>query len=236
MPSPVSLVHLHEDAVPGPLFRRIRSGVHALGGERMRSTYQTTFWFDLGPPTSVVEEAILFLRGLLPGERAEGVEWWLSRMRTNRVGVDFHQDRDEKLALRTGVLRHPLLSSVLFLNQVRGGALAVTAQSANPRNPCCAPLPLDADLVAPRSNRFVWFNGGLTHGVLDAANQVSAGAVRRNGELRLAVVMNWWRRRPTEVPRFLEVGAYVPLRVTPASGRTKRRATPESGPRLRTLR
>jgi hypothetical protein len=169
----------------------------------------------------VVEEAILFLRRRLPAERAGGVEWWLSRMKTNRVGVDFHQDRDETLFRRSGTLRHPLLASVLFLNRVRGGALAVTTQRANPKHPSCAPLPLDADLVAPRPNRLVWFHGRLTHGVLDLANQVPSGAVRGQGELRLAVVMNWWRQRPTEVPRFAEVGAYAALRVTDAARRRK---------------
>ena len=226
MPSPVSLVHLLDDALPGPLFRRLRSRIRALGSERMQTTYQTTFWFDFGPPTSLVEEALLLIRKLVPAGQAEGVEWWLSRMKTNRVGVDFHQDRDERLALQARVLRHPLLSSVLFLNRVRGGALAVTGQAPNARKPCCAPFPLDADLVAPRSNRLAWFNGRLTHGVLDSANQVPDGTVRREGELRLAVVMNWWRRRPTEVPRFAEVGAYASLRVTSAAGRTRRRTTP----------
>lgn len=221
--SPVSRVHLLEGALPGPLFRRLRARVRALGSERIRSTYQTTFWFDFGPPTSVVEEAILLLRRFVPGEQATGVEWWLSRMKTNRVGVDFHRDRDERLVQQGGTQRHPLVSSVLFLNRVRGGALAVTAQPANPRNPACAPLPLDADLVAPRSNRLVWFSGRLTHGVLDAANQVPDGLPRHPGQLRLAVVMNWWRRRPTAVPQYMELSVYKALKLSPATRPTVQR-------------
>ncbi len=209
----VTLIHLQEDALPSALFRRLRAGVRAVGGERLRSTYQTTFWFDFGPATSVVEQAVVSLRSLLPQKRFAGVEWWLSRMKTNRIGVDFHQDRDEKLALRGGVLRHPRFSSVLFLNRVRGGALAVTAQSPDPRNPCCAPAPLDADLAAPRPNRLVWFDGALTHGVLDARNQLATGRPQRAGEMRLAVVMNWWGSRPTDVLRFPEARVYGGLLV-----------------------
>ncbi|MGO8970609.1 MAG: hypothetical protein ACLQDQ_13700 [Myxococcaceae bacterium] len=209
----MTLIHLQEDALPSALFRRLRAGVRAVGGERLRSTYQTTFWFDFGPATSVVEQAVVSLRSLLPQKRFAGVEWWLSRMKTNRIGVDFHQDRDEKLALRGGVLRHPRFSSVLFLNRVRGGALAVTAQSPDPRNPCCAPAPLDADLAAPRPNRLVWFDGALTHGVLDARNQLATGRPQRAGEMRLAVVMNWWGSRPTDVLRFPEARVYGGLLV-----------------------
>lgn len=176
------------------------------------STYETTFWFDFGRPISIVEEVIVALRSRLPRQPMAGVEWWLSRMRTTRVRVDFHQDRDEKLALRGRRLRHPLFSSVLFLNRVRGGTLVVTAQSPDRRNPCCVPLPLEADLVAPRANRLAWFDGRLTHGVLDANNHVPLGRASGGGELRLSVVMNWWNRRPMAVPSFAEVGVYASLR------------------------
>jgi hypothetical protein len=178
------------------------------------STYETTFWFDFGRPSSIVDEVIVALRSRLPRQPTTGVEWWLSRMRTTRVRVDFHQDRDERLALRGGRLRHPLFSSVLFLNRVRGGALAVTAQRPDRRNPCYVPLPLEADLVAPRANRLVWFDGRLTHGVLDADNHVPLGRASGRGELRLSVVMNWWSRRPTAVPNFNDVGVYTALRAS----------------------
>ena len=205
-----------------PLFRRVLSGVRALGTERLRSTYQTTFWFDFGRPSSVVEEAVLSLRPLLLSHPIAGVEWWLSRMQTTRVGVDFHQDRDEKLALRSTTQRHPHLSSVLFLNRVRGGALAVTRQSPDRNNPCNVPLPLEADLIAPRANRVAWFDGSLTHGVLDADNHVPGGKPRGAGELRLSVVMNWWTRPPIAVPRFSEVGVYAALRADSRVLRTSR--------------
>jgi hypothetical protein len=207
----VSLIHLQDGALPAALFRRLRNGVRALGRERLLRTYETTFWFDFGRPSSLVEEAVLALASVFRSPSLVGVEWWLSRMKTNRVRVDFHQDRDEKRSQRGGAVRHPRFSSVLFLNRVRGGALAVTAQAPNPENRCCVPLPLDADLIAPRPNRLVWFNGRLTHGVLDADNRIPGVRARTPGEVRLSVVMNWWTTRPLDVPRFAEAGVYAAL-------------------------
>lgn len=206
--------------MPPRLFRRLLAGVRAIGGQRLRSTYQTTFWFDLGAPTAIVEEAVLAVKQQLSVRGIAGVEWWLSRMRTTDVRVDFHQDRDEQRALRTGALRFPVYSSVLFLNRVRGGALVVTRQPPDPANPACTPLPLDGDLAAPRANRLVWFDGHLTHGVLDAKNNIPVGAARTPGQLRLAVVMNWWDARPLGVPTFLERRVYAPLRAREGQART----------------
>src|SRR5678815_5545131 len=180
-----------DGALPPTLFRRLRRGVTALGTRRIHRTYETTFWFPLeGRPSALPELAILSLGASFRDAGARGVEWWLSRMWTHDVQVDFHRDRDERLALAGGPERHPRLSSVLFLNRVRGGALAVTRQAPDERNPASVPLPLDADLVGPRPNRFVAFDGGLTHGVLDARNGVPAGRLPERGELRLTLVMN----------------------------------------------
>jgi hypothetical protein len=205
-------VHLVESALPDALFRRLRARVGRLGMEGIRRTYETTFWFDLGTPRAVTEEAILALGAAVPHADADGVEWWLSRMWTHDVRVDFHRDRDEALAKATRRQRHPRISSVLFLNRVRGGALAVTAQPPDPENPSLVPLPLEADLVAPRPNRLVWFDGRLTHGVLDARNQVPAGRLPARGELRLTLVMNWWGARPVRLPAYEGSGKYLALR------------------------
>jgi hypothetical protein len=202
------------DALPARDFQRLLRRVRALGTERLRRTYQTTFWYDFGPPTNVVEQVILTLRPRLPqGRRIIGVEWWLSRMYTTDVQVDFHQDRDEKLALATGRLVHPRVSSVLFLNRVRGGALAITEELPDPDNPSLAPAGMDFALVAPRPNRLVLFDGTLTHGVLDADNQVPHGRLPGRSRLRLTLAMNWWHRRPMEVPTYAEAGLYRALAI-----------------------
>jgi hypothetical protein len=207
------LVTVIDRPLPPVLFRQLVRRVRALGDERLRKTYQTTFWFDFQQPAAVTEEVILALRPRLPHAPVSGVEWWLSRMWTHDVRVDFHRDRDEALAKRTGRERHPRISSILFLNRVRGGALVVTRQRPDPRNPALVPLPLEGDLVAPRPHRFAWFDGKLTHGVLDAGNQVPVRGARRGGELRLALIMNWWRRKPTDVPPWTSTLHYRALRV-----------------------
>jgi hypothetical protein len=208
-PQPERLVQVFDPALPAPLFRRLQRGVRRLGTKGIRRTYQTTFWFDLeARPRALPELAILSLEAVFRSAGARGVEWWLSRMWTHDVQVDFHRDRDERLALAGGPDRPPRLSSVLFLNRVRGGALVVTRQAPDPRNPALVPLPLEADLVAPRPNRFVAFDGRLTHGVLDGRNGIPTSRTRARGEVRLTLVMNGWARRPRDVPGFEEASAY----------------------------
>ncbi|WP_375760726.1 hypothetical protein [Corallococcus exercitus] len=208
-----SLVQLTEPALPLPLFRRLSRRVGDLKGERLRHTYQTTFWYAFGPPENVVEEVIHTLRPrVTKGWRIAGVEWWLSRMKATDVRVDFHQDRDERLALATGKRVHPVRSSVLFLNRVRGGALAVTRELPCEDNPSLAPDRLeDLTLVAPRPNRLVVFDGTLTHGVLDADNQVPDGKLPGPSRERRTLVMNWWGHRPTDVPTWSETRFYRAL-------------------------
>lgn len=212
MPPHARLLQLHDTALPEADFRRLWRRVRALGSERLRQTYQTTFWFDLGTSSNVVEDTILALRPRVPVKgRLAGVEWWLSRMRTTDVRVDFHQDRDEKLAQRGGPLVHPVYTSLLFMNRVRGGALAVTQAPPCEDNPSLMPDTDDFDLATPRPNRFVCFRGDLTHGVLDANNQVPDGKLPGTSRLRVTLVMNWWDKRPTDLPTFAESRAYRSL-------------------------
>ncbi len=208
------LLTLRDAALPEPQFRRLLRAIRGLKDERLSSTYQTTFWFPLGTePSNLVEEAVLSLRPLIPMPKGvTGVEWWLSRMRTDDVRVDFHQDRDEKLALAGGPLKHPAVSSLLYLNAVKGGALVVTEQLPDEENPSLAPQPLDGDLAAPKRNRLVHFAGNLTHGVLDAGNGVPGARKSPRGSLRLAVVMNWWDRQPTDLRSFKGGRIYRGLR------------------------
>lgn len=214
-PPSAPLVRIVDGALPAGAFGRLARAVRALGAERLRATYQTTFWFDLGEPACLAEAAALAVQPRarrVAGSRLAGVEWWLSRMRTSDVRVDFHQDRDEDRFARAGTTRHPALGSVLFLNRCRGGLLAVTFQPADDANPARAPLPFDGDLVRPWPNRLALFPGDATHGVLDANGDVPHRRLRPPTPLRLALVMNWWRRRPEGRPRYDEAGIYAALR------------------------
>ena len=204
-----SLVTLFDDALPSPEFSALLRGVQRLGDERLRSSYQTTFWFDFKTqPSNLVEAAVLRLRDRVPAGRYAGVEWWLSRMRTSNVKVDFHRDRDTALAAKTGQAVHPRWSTLLYLNRCRGGLLAVTRDDPNPDNRALAPDRHDFDLVEPTPNRFCVFDGRLTHGVLDARNHIPGARLPRERSLRLAIAINFWAKRPLEVPTFPDARAY----------------------------
>jgi hypothetical protein len=206
-------VKVRDDALEPALFRQLLRAVQSLGVERLARTYQTTFWFDLKRPQCLPELVALDLLRHAPNEaEVVGVEWWLSRMHTTNVQVDFHQDRDEKLALRTGRLIHPLWSSVLFLNRSKGGLLAVTDAPPNEENVSKAPDALDFDLVAPKPNRFALFKGNLTHGVLNAKNQIPSGRLAGSSRLRLAIIFNWWRRPPEQTPTWSSTRIYRRLK------------------------
>lgn len=218
------LVTIIDDVLPPSLFAELRRRVRRVGNERLAKTYQTTFWFPFGDPSNVVEEVISSVspRVLRPGIEVQGAEWWLSRMRTTDVRIDFHVDHDIARRARGGRRIHPEVSSVLFLNRCRGGLLAVTKAAPNPRNPACAPDRLDFSLVAPKPNRFIYFAGHLTHGVLDAHNAIPAAPLGGEGPLRLAVIINWWRGRPEGVPRFDETKIYRRLKRSKAASRRAR--------------
>lgn len=206
------LVTLHDGALPAPLFRTLVGRIEALGDERLRATYQSTVWFPLASELSnVVEEAVLRLLPRLPASvrrRATGVEWWLSRMRTSNVRVDFHRDRDNARFAKEGREVNPVLSSVLYLNRCVGGLLAVTTEPPNAKNPALAPTKHDFDFVEPAPNRFVHFPSRLTHGVLDSKNAIPGARRRREPALRLSIAINWWAKRPLDVPTFTEAGWY----------------------------
>ena len=205
------LVRIVDGALRPALFRRLREAIVKLGNERLIAGYQTTFWFDFASePGNVIEDAALALKPLM-NTRAAGVEWWLSRMRTSNVKVDFHRDRDNARFDDDGVEVHPRFSSLLYLNECRGGLLAVTREDPNPDNQAFAPDTHDFDFVAPKANRFTWFRGDLTHGVLDAENQIPGKRLPREPELRLAIAINFWAQRPRRVPTFAQSRHYRTL-------------------------
>jgi hypothetical protein len=102
-------------------------------------------------------------------------------------------------------LRHPLLSTVFFFNRVRGGQLAITDQRPGPRGEPMPAQPSALQVVAPRRNRYAIFDGRSFHGVLDARGRTPGRKVSTTrGRLRVTLVVNFWARRPTSVPRWRE--------------------------------
>jgi len=212
------LVRVRDRALDDALVRRVRRAIRRLGTERLRESYFTTFWLGRGElAANAVEEAVLALwRLAAPGPRCAGAEWWIGRSYTTDVPVGFHFDQDVRAARG---LRHPRLSSVFFLNRVRGGHLAVTDQRAGPGG---KPRPAAAgalQAVAPRRNRYAVFDGRLFHGVLDARGRAPGRKLPGpRGRLRITLVVNFWDRRPSRVPRWREARAYRAL----APGRRER--------------
>lgn len=207
-----SRVTIVDDALPAAQHRALKAAIVGLGGERLVAGYQTTFWYELGtPPSNRVEQVVPALLALVPPKlrrEVKGVEWWLSRMRTSNVKVDFHRDRDNARFDETGVETHPVVSSLLYLGASRGGLLAVTREPPNKENQAFAPDVHDFDFVAPRANRFTYFDGALTHGVLDANNEVPGKRLAREPSLRLAIAVNFWGERPWGVPLFRQSRHY----------------------------
>jgi hypothetical protein len=172
------------------------------------------------PPETIVDAAAARLLPCLP-EKAKliGIEWWIGRMRTTHVPLDFHHDRDVRLFEETGRISHPRWSSVFFLNPVRGGSLLVTDQRLARRGRNLVLVPAEARTFAtvrPEANRFAVFPGNLCHGVLDALDRVpgrTLGPVPRS--LRLTVVINWWSARPRGLRTWSESRAYRSLALRP---------------------
>jgi hypothetical protein len=189
------------------LLRRARRAIARIGTEGLRKSYFTTFWLPRGAgPSHAVEEAVLALSAIAsPAGRWSGTEWWIGRSHTTDLPIGFHFDEDVKGRRR----RHPLLSSVLFFNSVRGGHLAVTDQ--RPGSGQATRLAT----VKPRANRYAVFDGDLFHGVLDARGRTPGKRLPGPpGRLRVTLVVNFWERRPTGVPEWREAARFRSLAIS----------------------
>jgi hypothetical protein len=205
------LARVVEGVLDDRLVTRARRAIARLGTRGLRQSYFTTFWLPRGePPANAVEEAVQVLWSVAaPGRRCTGAEWWIGRSYTTEVPVGFHFDQDVRAARG---LRHPLVSSVFFFNRVRGGQLAITDQRADPSG---RPIPAQAtalQVIQPRRNRYAVFEGVLLHGVLDARGHTpGAKLAGAQGRLRVTLVVNFWAKRPTGVPRWRDTRAYRAL-------------------------
>jgi len=197
-----------DDPLDSAVVGRARRAIARLGTSGLRQSYFTTFWLGRDErPANAVEEAVQALWTVAaPGRRCRGAEWWIGRTYTNDVPVGFHFDQDVRASRG---LRHPLLSSVFFFNRVRGGQLAITDQRPGRGGD---PVPAQArmlQVVKPRRNRYAVFDGRSFHGVLDARGRTPGRKLPSSrGRLRIALVVNFWERRPTGVSRWRESRAY----------------------------
>ncbi|MCA9218535.1 MAG: hypothetical protein KDB27_35950 [Planctomycetales bacterium] len=210
-----------EEAVPSALFERLTRAVRVVGRERMtgNGSYTTNFWFPRGAvPTNVVEETITeLLRLVSPSPQCIGTEWWLGRLGYGKE-LRFHFDRDLALKRKTGESVHPLLASVLYLNDFPSSPTVILDQVIGPdgksRVPEKAEFAKSIDAVA---NRYVVFPGTLRHGVIPnwgrSEQASSPERDRKSSELRLTLLVNYWHRRPLPpICSDYDGTIYAPLR------------------------
>ena len=197
-------ISLFEDALPPALFRRLGRAMRAVGTERMEDmgSYSTTFWFPVGRrPSNVVEESVSLLFTVAqPGSACIGMEWWLGRLKRGE-SLPFHTDRDRSLRKETGQIVHPLWSSILYLNRFPSSPTIVLDQVLSPDGKSWIPQKAECGRTLDAiPNHYVVFRGDLRHGVVaqgdgEAGNGLAEG-VKKTGELRLTLLVNYWDRRP----------------------------------------
>ena len=145
------------------------------------------------PPRNVVEQAVQELRSVLsmavPGFAQAGVvEWWAHKRPVTAMWSSgfhaLHFDTDELTFASDSEtpLRHPLFSSIVYLENVGGPTLVIN------KTPGGAGLGDDGVLVWPATNRCMCFPGNRLHGVLPDCST----AVPTNGANRTSLIIAWW--------------------------------------------
>jgi hypothetical protein len=195
-------IHLFEDALPKPFFRRLVAAVQAVGMERMEDmgSYSTTFWFARGAkPTNIVEECVSKLLALVrPGPECIGMEWWLGRLKYGE-SLAFHTDRDRSLRHQTGQIVHPLWSSILYLNRFPSSPTIVLDQVLGPDGKSWVPpVAGSGTSLEAVPNHYAVFRGDLRHGVVANGADSKKHSLRAEklADLRLTLLVNYWDRRP----------------------------------------
>ncbi|MGI9264869.1 MAG: hypothetical protein ACR2QU_08060 [Gammaproteobacteria bacterium] len=195
-------IRVFEEALPGSLFERLVRAVRAIGGERLKRNYTTTFWLPMGAePTNVAEEAAIELSRLVgPTSEVSGLEWWLGRLGQGER-LRLHFDRDMTLRKKTGEFVHPVFASVFYLNSFPASPTVILGQTPSPDGKTRVPeKPKFRKSVEAVSNRYVVFPGNLRHGVLPDSGSAdglhSAADDNSIPELRLTLLLNYWAQRP----------------------------------------
>jgi hypothetical protein len=157
--------------------------------------YHTTFWYPLGrTPENIFESIVSSLKtSVHPPSTVIGVEWWFSVLLTNATPqwlLSYHFDRHDLAEKDLHKLKHPDLSSVLFLNTVPYGELVVTDQvltekGVRPRQP------KDMIFIRPSRNLYAVFPGHLYHGVIGRMWRPVKAT-----KLRVTMAVNWWTEQP----------------------------------------
>ena len=193
----VKEIRIFEEALSGSLFERIARAVRRVGDERLKRNYNTTFWFPLGAkPGNIAEETVVALTKLArPPDDCVGTEWWLGRLGYGEK-LPLHFDRDLTRSRKHGVHEYPVFGSILYLNDFPSSPTMVLGQVPGPDPRIKVPKkPQFREAIGAVSNRYAVFPGNLRHGVTPDAESVAKSASSKS-EMRLSLLVNFWRRRP----------------------------------------
>ena len=161
-----------------------------------------------GPPKSGFDRVIRHVWQLVktrlpgvahPGNDAKYCEWW-AHCRPHGTGHQMHFDTDNEG--HGGVLKHPIVSTALYLTGDAGGPTLVTTQRAGDEQLASAGY-----LCTPNTNRILMFDGTLLHAVLPGSGIVpgadEATASTSTTPRRISLMIAFWpsiRERPSPQP------------------------------------
>lgn len=191
--SGVPLVGVHEDVLPPDMLAALSNAFCEQSGFWDAHSYDDpqmvyfSYLFRLSePPVSLVEQVVAQLRAALQKQfpclqEATGAEWWVHK-RSHNDAHQMHFDTDENFLHHEGGVRHPMLSSVLFLTSC-GGPLCVVNQTLS------GGLGDEGWLVEPCRNSVASFRGDLLHGVMPGGIDGVRPAERG---VRVTLIVGWW--------------------------------------------
>jgi len=142
------------------------------------------FWYPAEEePRCVVEKYIQEdVKSKMPYGAYAGCEWWF-RVTPPGEGNTLHYDKDERLLNKKGALRHPLVATVLYLDDTKVPTVLL------PSGPDGEEV-----LIRAKKGRLLAFAGNILHGVWD--NDTS--------EERYTIMYNVWGEEPLDLPRYPE--------------------------------
>jgi hypothetical protein len=135
-------------------------------------------------------------------------EWWVhSRPHSN--GHQLHYDSDETRIMSGRAPAHPIVSTVLCLNDDIGGPTVVTNQRL------AGPLATEGYMVLPKTNRMVMFDAQYLHGVIPGRG---LNPRPHNNQRRLTFMVGFWKEIAAKDRGLDTAGPGQPF---PDLGRTK---------------
>lgn len=115
--------------------------------------------------------------------------------------MHFHFDRDEHVWEDEGVMKHPFLSSILYISEA-GGPTLVVDQRCDERHQQLIPAePMGGTIFEVEANSWATFDGRLLHGVCNHAQSqrrvpdLELDELDENSETRrITLLVNFWEK------------------------------------------